>query len=194
MELTPVSKRLVTTKDILIISMIVAGLTILAVWLFGLGQHRSVFENSILSTSILSISFCLFVSIGLYNGIKLKDDLGKVTDKISFEKAPQGTPEFLPEIPDAGDGVEGFLLSLLLWLLFSGLILIVIWFFGAVFWAMLLVFTAMLYWIFFRALRLVFKKSSLCKGQVRKSIQYGIGYTLLYNFWIYAIMLISHYL
>ncbi|KQT23342.1 hypothetical protein ASG22_13290 [Chryseobacterium sp. Leaf405] len=41
-------------------------LVILSVWLSGTGSHRSLFQNSILSTSILAVAFFLFISLGLY--------------------------------------------------------------------------------------------------------------------------------
>jgi len=80
------------------------------------------------------------------------------------------------------------------WFLFSIALMVFMWLFSALMWTMVLVFVAMLYWIFFRALRLVFKNSNKCKGNLASSAAYGIGYTILYNFWIYGIILAAHYL
>jgi hypothetical protein len=74
------------------------------------------------------------------------------------------------------------------------LIAVFLWLFGAVLWTGIIVFMAMLYWIFFRALRLVFKNSNKCKDNLTTSVAYGLGYTTLYNFWIYGIILSTHYL
>jgi hypothetical protein len=52
----------------------------------------------------------------------------------------------------------------------------------------------MLYWIFFRALRLVFKNSNRAKGSLLESIKWGVVYTTLYNFWIYGIFYITSFL
>ncbi len=174
-------------------------MTIIAIWLLGLGQHRTLFENSILSTTILSIAFFLFLTIGLYNGVKLKDDLGKITDKINRDNMPDmsGLDFSSGEIPDIdgdGEGIAGIILGILVWILVSVILVFLIWFFGAILWTLVLVFSAMLYWIFFRALRLVFKNSNKCKNDLVKSIYYGAIYTILYNFWIYGIIMISHYL
>ncbi|WP_276978417.1 hypothetical protein [Flavobacterium filum] len=192
----PIGIKLVTSKIVFTITLVVIVLTILSIWLFGLGQHRTIFENSILSTTILSIAFFLFLTIGLYKGIKLKDDIGKLTNKIKIDKISNlsDSLEFPSDIPDVGEGIAGIILGILAWFLFSILLLIFIWFFGAIIWTMILVFVAMLYWIFFRALRLVFKKSNKCKGKLTTSIVYGLGYTTLYNFWIYGIILATHYL
>lgn len=168
----------------------------MGIWLFGLGQHRTIFENSILSTSILSVAFFLFLTIGLYHGIKMKDDIGKITDKINLDHLPDLSSriDFPSEVPDLGDGIAGVIVGILAWILFSILLLLFIWIFGALVWTMVLVFIAMLYWIFFRALRLVFKNSNKCKGDLPTSLVYGLAYTTLYNFWIYGLILASHYL
>ncbi len=200
-NLTKIDPRLVTTKAIFTITLIVLSLTIMSIWLSGMEQHRTVFINSILSTSILSTAFFLFITIGLYKGIKLKDDIGEITDKLKFEKIPNfsdsldiGTVD-LPMIE--ADGIEGIFAvigAIILWIFASFLFLFLLWMFGTIGWAMLLVFAAMLYWIFFRALRLVFKNSNKSKGDLKNSLIYGFSYTLLYNFWIYGIILIAHYL
>jgi hypothetical protein len=170
-------------------------LTILSIWLFGLGQHRTIFENSILSTSILSVAFFLFLTIGLYKGIKLKDDIGKLTDKLEPSKIPNlAEASSGGDFIMVGDGIEGVILSIFVWLFVTILIAVFLWLFGAVLWTGIIVFMAMLYWIFFRALRLVFKNSNKCKDNLTTSVAYGLGYTTLYNFWIYGIILSTHYL
>lgn len=186
--------HLINSKSVFTITLIVIALTILSIWLFGLGEHRTLYVNSILSTSILSLAFFLFISIGLYKGLKLKDDLGKITNHIKPSKFPNLSEAFSSDIPtEIGEGCEGILLSILFWILVTILFSIFIWLFGTLLWAGILLFIAMLYWIFFRALRLVFKQSNTCKNKIGKSMAYGIAFTTLYNFWIYGIILISHY-
>ena len=194
-DIRPTNKKLITTKSVFTVTIIVTVLTTLSIWLLGLGQHRTIFENSLLSTSILSIAFFLFLSIGLFKGIKLKDDIGKLTDKLK--------PYKIPNLADAatggdfihvGEGIEGMIFSIILWVVVTILIALFFWLFGAVVWTGIIVFITMLYWIFFRALRLVFKNSNKCKGNLTTSIAYGLGYTTLYNFWIYGVILATHYL
>jgi hypothetical protein len=170
-------------------------LTVLSIWLFGLGQHRTIFQNSILSITILSIGFFFFLTIGLYNGVKLKDDIGKLTDKIN----PSNLPDFSHigegrDFLDVGDGIGGIIISIVIWILVTFLIGLFLWLFGVVLWSGIIVFVAMLYWIFFRALRLVFKNSNKCKGNLATSLSYGFLYTILYNFWFYGIIFGVHYL
>lgn len=184
--------KLVTSKTVFIVTIVVI---VLSIWLFGLGQHRTIFENSILSKSILCVAFFLFLTIGLYKGIKLKDDTGKLTDKIKPSKIPNlADAETGADFIHVGEGIEGIILSIILWVIVTILIAVFFWLFGVVIWTVIIVFIAMLYWIFFRALRLVFKNSNKCKGDLKTSIAYGLGYTTLYNFWIYGIILATHYL
>lgn len=194
--------RLITTKSIFSISLLVISITVISIWLLGLGQHRTLFENSLLSLSILSVFFFLFITVGLYKGYKLKDNLGNLTDKVQFNKVPNmpGSADSAIDITSgvadlgADEGIAGIIISIVLWIIFSIAIIFILWLFGAIFWFIIITFIAMLYWIFFRALRLVFKKSHECKGDLPKSVAWGLGYSLLYITWIYAIILLSHYL
>ncbi|NNT72357.1 hypothetical protein HKT18_09040 [Flavobacterium sp. IMCC34852] len=191
----PNRRTLINTGSLFAISLIVIVLTILSVWFYGIGKHQTVIENSLLSTSILSIAFFLFISISLYNGTKLKDNIGKITDKFNINKI-----EPLKEITtnntdgfDVADGIGGIVLSIILWIITTIVISYLFFFLGAIIWLSILIFLAMLYWIFFRALRLIFKKSAECSGNVDRSIFYGILYTMLYNFWIYVIIFLTEY-
>lgn len=188
-------RTLINTGSLFPISLIVIVLTILSVWFYGIGKHQTVIENSLISTSILSISFFLFISISLYNGTKLKDDIGKITDKFDTKKigylkeiTPNNADNF-----DIGEGIGGIIISIILWIIATVVISYLFFLLGAIIWLSVLIFLAMLYWIFFRALRLIFKKSSECSGNVEKSVFYGIAYTMLYNFWIYGIIFLTEY-
>jgi ascorbate-specific PTS system EIIC-type component UlaA len=188
--------RLVETKDLFIISLIVIALTILAVYLWGLGQHHTFFENSIISTTIISIVFFLFITTGLYNGIKLKDNVGKITDNFKGIDAVD-VPGHLPDVDpptDVGDGIAGIILGILLWIIAAIVLAVSLWVFSNVLVIVVMTFVAMLYWIFFRALRLVFKNSNKSKGDLMESMKWGLSYTLLYNFWIYSIFILTAYL
>lgn len=93
-----------------------------------------------------------------------------------------------------GDGITGILLSLILWLLVTVAIGLCFWLFSAVLWIGFVLFIAMLYWVFFRAWRLFFKHTNTCKGHLSKSVLYALAYTILYNCWIYGIILATSYL
>jgi hypothetical protein len=191
-----VKRTLIDSKKIFTISLIVILITILSVWLYGIGEHKTVIENSLISTSILSITFFLFITISLYYGTKLKDNLGKITDnfdskKLNFLKKMDPEGGFGDSIPEIGEGIVGIIMNIILWVLVSVIISYLFFALGTVIWLSILTFLGMLYWIFFRAMRLIFKKSSECKGNIGRSIFYGFTYTVLYNFWIYGIILLT---
>jgi hypothetical protein len=186
-----------TTKNTFIISLIVMALTILGIWFFGIGKNRSLFENSILSTSILSLAFFLFLMINLYRGVKLKDNLGKISDKIDkkYMKDFAGMDISGDSIPDVGgDSVGGVILGIIAWILFSIILVFLLWLLGTLLWVVILLFASMLYWVFYRALRFAFKHSKECKDNLALSAGYAIVYTILYSSWIYGILFLSNYL
>ncbi|HAD10824.1 MAG TPA: hypothetical protein DCF33_00145, partial [Saprospirales bacterium] len=61
----------------------VAGLTISGVWLLGLGQHNSLYHNALTSTTILSAAFFLFLTSGLYRGVRLKNSMETLRDRLN---------------------------------------------------------------------------------------------------------------
>ncbi|MGZ9675640.1 hypothetical protein [Flavobacterium sp. GNP001] len=193
----PKKRTLIDTKNIFIISMLVIIITILCVWFYGIGKHKTVIENSLISTSIISVAFFLFISISLFNGTKLKDNVGKINDKIESKKLDilkDLTPTNLNGLElgaDIGEGIGGIIISIILWIIVTIVLSFLFYALGTMIWFSILVFLGMLYWIFFRALRLIFKKSAECSGNFELSLFYGIAYTILYNFWIYGIILLT---
>lgn len=181
--------KYINSKNAAIVTLIVIVTTIVGVWLFGIGKNDSLYENSIISTSILSLLFFIFISFSLYNGMSIVDNVGDLREKINSGHL-KNIPSLdgglnIPTIDDGGIG--GILLGVLFWILAAIVISIFVWVFSYALWALTLGFAAMLYWVFFRALRLVFYHSDECEGQLLKSISYGLFYTLLYNFWIYGL-------
>ena len=192
----PRSYRLLGARNVALVSCLVITLTLLAVWLFGLGQHRTLFANSLISTSILFIAFLSFVTVGLYHGVKLRDDVGRLTDRIRREHFPStNNLDGLVDVPMVeADGILGFLAALLMAVMVAILAVFLIWLVGALLWTSILIFAAMLYWVFFRALRLVFKNSNRCRGQWVPSLGQGLWHASLYTVWIYAVIYTAHYL
>jgi hypothetical protein len=189
----------INTKNLFIITLLVMALTITGVYFWGLGRHHTFFANSLITTTVLSVSFFLFISTGLYKGLKLKDDLGLITDKVKIQKVAD-LPDWVSASSldfdlDGGDeGCLGVLLAFVLWILAAIALALFVWIFGNLLIFGTAGFMGMLYWIFFRALRLVFKHSGTCKSNLAGSVKIGLFYTLLYNFWIYGIFILIRYL
>lgn len=170
---------------------------ILLVYITGIYHHRSFYLNSLLSTSILSVIFLVFITAGLYNGWKLKDTLGNLLDKVNLWKIPDSptmnVSEFDPDIIDSG-GIEGCLISIAIWIIVGLFGSLILWLIGAVVCGAILAVAAILYWIIFRAFRLIINNSAKCRGNLVKSAATALLFTVLYNCWIYAIIFGAHYL
>jgi hypothetical protein len=189
--------NLVNAKTIFVSTLIVIPTLTLIIYLSGVKEHRSLYLNSILSTSILSVMFLIFITVGLYRGWKLKDNIGNLFDKIDrLEKPGSGTA-------DAGgldldffnaDGLEGCITSIFAWAIIGVLGTFILWALGTVFWAVTLAIAALLYWIIFRAYRLIFRNSLRCRRDFWKSLRIAIVFTFLYNCWIYIIIFTTHFL
>lgn len=194
-------KSFLETKLLCYSTLAIIVLVILSVWISGKDSHRSLFQNSILSTSIIAGAFFLFISLGLYYGLKLKDNIGSIFNKERIKKA---YPENIPSFEDGGnfdlsvdggdEGCLGVIVAIVLWILAAIIIAVVLYFLGFLFWITVLLLTAMLYWIFFRALRLVFKNSKYCKGNLLKSLGFGFLYSFLYVSWIYGVIFLANYI
>lgn len=186
------------SKRVFYATVSVATLTLLAVWFIGLRQEWSTFKESLISLTILSTAFLSFITVSLYEGVRLHNDVGSLLDYLRRIPFPESFTDVSLDLPDVdldtGEGCGGIIVAVFLWLLAAVVAVILLWLFAAVAWAVLLVFAAMLYWVFFRALRLIFRHSRMCKGRFSVSLWYGLTYTLLYNFWIYGIILAAHYL
>jgi hypothetical protein len=93
----------------------------------------------------------------------------------------------LPGLPDSGDDLVGCLVTIVLWIGLLILLVVLLWVLAQVI-AALPVLAMALYWIFYRALRVVFAKSRSCKGQLRRSMGYGLLYTAAYVGWIFVLL------
>jgi hypothetical protein len=188
------SRRMVATTPVFFGTLIGIFLIIAGTWILGLEQHSTVFHNAIMATLTLSGLFFFFLTTGLYKGVKLQDDLGKITDKIKFKRFPDW-PEFACEFPVLeGEGILGFILGIIAAIALAALLAVLLWFLSFTLWALLLCLVAVIYWIFFRALRFVFRHAAICSGSLWASIKYGLGYTALYSCSIYGIIFALHYL
>lgn len=185
------------TKYLFYSTLAIIAIVIVSVWISGKGDHRSLFQNSILSTSILAGGFFLFISLGLYYGLKLKDNIESILNKERFKKYPDNAPAIDSldfDSPIAVDGIGGAILSIVLWIVFSVVLIYLSYFLGLFFWSAILFLGAILYWIFFRALRFVFKNSGKCKGDLLKSFGFGFFYSFLYVFWMYGIIFLIKFI
>lgn len=206
-----------STKVVLWISIpVIVTITLLVFFL----STRSVLVESQVTLGIISLCLFVFLTVGLYRGVRLerpgKDELDRSIRRFDsrdestgprwanffnfmFAFGPPDLPHVelphidLHDMPDAGDDLVGCLLTLVLWIGVLILITVLLWLLVQ-FIAALPVIAVVLYWIFYRALRVVFARSRACRGRLLRSMEYGLLYTLLYTGWIFALLTIGHLL
>ena len=219
MQSLPPNKRLRyplwSAKAIMLISGWVIAIIAALVFLLSPG---SVFVE--LQITLLLISLCLFAffTIGLYKGVRLekppKEQLpppadlsalgellshGEIPPVIDLPHLPVDAPPLphlhvdLPGVPDVGDDLIGCLVTLVLWVVVSIVLVFLFWLLAQFLVTVLPALALGLYWVFYRALRIVFAKSRMCKGRLLPSMGYGLVYTVLYTGWIFAVMWIGRY-
>ena len=74
------------------------------------------------------------------------------------------------------------------------LMVILLLLFEAIFMVSLFIIFASIYWIFIRALKMVFYRSISTMGNLPVSVGYAAGYTLLYMGWLFGIAYCVQYL
>lgn len=183
-------------KSISIVSFFVIMLTVLMVYFTGLPHHRSMILNSYISLTIIGIALFIFLTAGLYFGVALVDNFPSYKQlKKDIHFKGYDLPSNLT-IPDVAIGTgENVILSILLWIGMSILIAILFFIIIEIMVISILLLIVILYWVFFRALKVVFSISARTKKNMVISIAYGLFYTLLYVGWIYAVVYSStHFL
>ena len=179
-------------KTIFIISLIVIAVTAVTVWLTGINYNRALTSNFYISLSIIGTLLFAFMTYGLYKGLGLQDDFPNYRNytkgSLFNYQAPGG---FDSSETDVGDGLSGLILSILLWIVMSILILVAMLLLEAIFWFSLFIIIMMLYWVFFRALRQVFKHANMTSGNFTKAVAYSLSYTFLYLGWIFGIVFLT---
>ena len=181
-------------KSIFVVSLTVVGITVLTVFLTSSHYHRTISSNLFLSLSVIATALFLFITYGLYKGIGLIDDFPRVEkfeSRTVFSHSEQGPK--LPSI-EVGEGISGLLLSILLWIVMSVVFAVLLIALEFVLWLSLFLIIAMLYWVFFRALKFVFRKSKDTKDNLGISAVYGLTYTALYTGWIFGIIYVAELL
>ncbi|MCY7420865.1 MAG: hypothetical protein LH478_03870 [Chitinophagaceae bacterium] len=189
--------NLINSKTVFGATLIVLPTLSLMIYLTGIRNHRTLYLNSLISTTILSIVFFSFITIGLYNGWKLQDNYGNFLHKFPLWKKPSSSALDVSGF-DFGlietESFMGAIGAVFLWIILALLGSIIFWAIGAIFWATVLLVGGMLYWIVFRAYRMIFRNSAKCKGDIMKSAGTALLFTFFYNCWIYVIIFGTHYL
>ena len=181
-------------KSIFIVSIIVIAITVLTVYITGINYNRSITSNLYLSLSIIGAALFLFITYGLYKGIGLIDNFPAFKNfKLKESITSSSSFTDFPDIAIA-EGILGILISIVLWIAMSIAFTLLLIFIEAFFWFSIFILLGMLYWVFFRALKLVFSKVKQTKGNLLLSVKNALSYTALYLGWLFAIVYITEQL
>ncbi|WP_298508953.1 hypothetical protein [uncultured Kordia sp.] len=182
------SKTYLKGKSVFIVSLLVIIVTALTVYFSGINSHRSITNNFYISLGIIAVVLFVFLSYGLYKGISIEDNFPKLK---GFEFKKKLSEHFQPTDMSGisvGDGIEGVIVSIVLWILISIALIVLFIVLETVVWFSVALLLTMLYWVFFRALRLVFSKAAATENNLLESINYAFSYTILYVGWMFGIV------
>jgi hypothetical protein len=185
------NEQLWNAKTIALVSAAVVIITACTVFLI---SKKSIYDELEITVSIIAFVLFAFLCYGLYNGATM---VGKpLSPELKFidPSLVDATPIDVPDI-DVGDGIGGVIISIILWIVLTIVLFILLTFVLTTLWSVLLLLVFALYWLFYRALRIVFLKARICKGDLGLSMQYSLMYTVLYTGWIFGLIWLSkHYL
>lgn len=183
-------------RAIVLISIPVAIITTVLVFWF---SNRSFVGEAAIALAIIAAGLFFFLTIGLYRGVRLdapvmenpeplaEGGLDPALAIIPLDVVPKIEPS-LPDVGDTGNDLVGCLLSILVWLAISVLLMVLFWVLVQVLAFVLPWVLLALYWLFYRALRIVFAKADVCCGQLMQSAGYGLLYTGLYTGWLFLLL------
>ncbi|WP_055447410.1 hypothetical protein [Lacinutrix mariniflava] len=185
------AKTYLKGQSVFIISIIVILITILTVYLNGENHDRSITSNFYISLAIIGTVLFLFMTYGLYKGIGLRDNFPNFKSYEVGNYIPSSGE--MPDLPffEGGDGIGGIIISVLVWVAMTILIFLLLILIEIALWFSIFIIIMMLYWLFFRALKLVFTKAPITKGKIRISMLYSLAYTILYLGWIFILVYLT---
>jgi hypothetical protein len=175
-------------KSVFIVSLIVIVVTILTVYFTGINYNRSITTNFYISLGIIATALFSFVTYGLYTGIDLIDNFPKIKSFKPKAILSESSPSLDTPFVEVGDGIGGIIVSIILWIIMSIVFVLLLALLEVIFWFSIFIILGMLYWLFFRALKLVFNKSNETKGSIQRAIFYALSYTTMYVGWLFGIV------
>jgi hypothetical protein len=178
-----------SAKAVALVSVMAIAVTTVLVFLLG---HRSTFVEMQITLLIVSLSLFTFLTVGLYKGIRIKKER-LIADKWKPFDYPY-TLDIVSDFLDIGDGLVGIVISFLAWIAISIILLFLLWLLLNALWLTVFALGIAICWVFYRALRLVFIKSRICRGKILPSIGYSLLFTALYAGWIFGLTWVSKYL
>lgn len=163
---------------------------------FGMGS-KAVFVEMEITLAIIAGMLFIFLTSGLYFGVRFRRTRPSLPNVSGVELLDVADPSLLDgvNVLDGFDlGVDGELgcLGVVVGVIVAAvvflLLLLVVWLAVNLLWVLVPLFAFAVYWVFYMALRRVFVLSRRCRGDLVKSMGYGLLYTLIYTGWMFALL------
>jgi hypothetical protein len=185
-------------RTITLVALAVVTVTAASVFLLGKG---SLFRETELTLAIVAAALFVFLAVGLYRGVRVRrwDLPGAGVNNVSLGDIVEGLPDGSSGGFDLGDvasgvdveGCAGAIVGLILAIVVGVFLVLFLWIvinLGIMLWVFLI---AALSWVFYLALRQVFAKSKVCRGNWARSTGYALLYTTLYTGWLFALVWVA---
>jgi len=174
-----------------------ASIVVVTILVLLIGE-RSIFTELEVSLAIISVLLFGLLTCGLYRGVRVKreeldlPELDWKRDKNRKGAWLDGMDLWGLDVPVVGgEGCAGAIIGLLLGIVLLIVLGLFLYFCLPFIWAGVAAMIAGCFWVFNRALRVVFAKSRYCQGQLAKSVGYAFAYTLGYTGWLFALLYIG---
>jgi hypothetical protein len=162
-----------------------AVIAVIAITVF-LISKRSIHDELEITISLVAVVLFWFLTYALHGGATL-------VGKPFFPKLRFVDPSILDVISIDLFDLGGTIGSIIAWLVLSLLFAFLLMFVLTALWSAILLLVFVLYWLFYRALRIVLVNSEKCRGDLSLSIRYSLIYTVLYTGWLFAIIWFSEF-
>lgn len=186
------SRKLLYGKTLFLAAIPTLIIVTLLVYLTGLESHRSIIDNSLISSTIIATTFFTFITIGLYNGLNVIDNYSNKL-KLTWKNAKRSVKEneFAGNIDFPSMEADNIFGAIVLFFFVALAIIFLIAFIVPFLWVSIVFLTVAIYWIMIRSLKLIFSRSRYCENNLLKSLGYALLYTALYTGWIYGVIYLS---
>ena len=183
-------------RAIVLISIPVVVITLALVFYF---STRSFIGELAIVLGIIAVGLFVFLTVGLYFGVRLEQPTEKEPEKLemgAIDPVIVGLPVVdvpkidlgIPDVGDAGNDLVGCLVSIVLWIVITLALTFLFWLLVQMLAFVLPWVLLVLYWMFYRALKLVFEKTAVTRGHLLPSLGYALLFTVLYTGWLFLLL------
>lgn len=170
--------------------------------LVALVSRSSFLRELEITLGIVAAGLFIFLAVGLYRGVRLEEpvvedphkpfgsegfDVGSAVGLATALPAPDLKLD-IADMGDSGNDLVGCLVSIVLWIVIAIVLAVLFWVLVQALAFVLPWVLLALYWLFYRALKVVFEKTAVTRGKLAPSLGYALLFTLLYTGWLFLLL------